>query len=286
MNIAVVGSSGYIAQYIIAHLKVVNSANCLIRFGRSLSQDAQYLDLNNFETFNCNKLKNIDYLIFTAAISSPDQCAKEFDNSWNINVTGTTALIKEALKRQCKVIFFSSDAVYGDEPGKIYDELSETNGRTAYGQMKKAVEDRFKGNPLFKAIRLSYAVSSNDKFTSYCLSCIRNNKEAEIFHPFYRNCTTVTDVVDVVEWLIKHWECLDSNFLNICGVELVSRLRIADELNRIYFNRLHYKVIDPGTAFYANRPAITQMKSIYLESLHIVPVKSFTEKLISELKEK
>ena len=187
------------------------------------------------------------------------------------------------MERNCKVLFFSSDAVFGDISGKIYTEESETRAETSYGRMKKAIEDEFKAVQGFKAIRLSYVVSKNDKFVSYCFVCKNKGEIAEIFHPFYRNCVVVGDVVKVVIWLIIHWDEYPNFVLNVAGKELVSRVRIVDEINRVVQEKINYKIILPHSDFYQNRPAITRMKSLYLEKYKIVENKSFTEKIQGEM---
>ena len=279
MKTAIVGSSGYIAGYLLKRFENV------LKIDQTPEADA-HLNLAEAAKFDYSVLDGIDYVIFTAAISGPDKCANEFEKCWNINVTGTEYFIKNAISHGCKVLFFSSDAVFGDIPGEIYTELSETKAQTPYGRMKKAVEDCFKDNPNFKAIRLSYVVSKNDRFVSYCLKCMDTGETADIFHPFNRNCITVSDAVNTVYWLINHWEGYEPQVLNVAGNELVSRVRIADELNRLYGNRLKYVITSPGEDFYKNRPKITQMKSLYLNKYGILKDESFTEKLKKELEEK
>ena len=278
MKTAIVGSSGYIAGYLLKRFENV------LKIDQTPEADA-HLNLAEAEKFDYSVLDGVDYVIFTAAISGPDMCANEFEKCWNINVNGTEHFIKNAISHGCKVLFFSSDAVFGDIPGEIYTELSETKAQTPYGRMKKAVEDCFKDEPNFKAIRLSYVVSKNDRFVSYCLKCMNTDETADIFHPFYRNCITVSDVVNTVDWLINHWEDYEPQVLNVAGNELVSRVRIADELNRLYDNRLKYVITSPGEDFYKNRPKITQMKSLYLNKYGILKDESFTEKLKKELEE-
>ena len=279
MKIAIVGSSGYIAEYLLKRFENV------LKIDQVPDADI-HLNLSETEKFDYSALDGVDYIIFTAAISGPDMCANEFEKCWNINVTGTERFIKSAIAYGCRILFFSSDAVFGDIPGEIYTELSETKAQTPYGRMKKAVEDCFKEEPNFKAIRLSYVVSKNDRFVSYCLECMNTGKTADIFHPFYRNCITVSDVVDTVDWLINHWKDYGPEVLNVAGHELVSRIRIADALNRLYDNRLKYIITSPGEDFYKNRPKITQMTSLYLKKYGIMGDESFTEKIRKELEEK
>ena len=284
MKTALVGSSGYIAQYILKKFTDEPEVESVLKIDRSDAADV-FLDLSKAEKFEYSVLDDIDYIVFTAAISGPDQCAREFDVCWKINVSGTSYFIREAIRRKCKVLFFSSDAAFGDIPGKIYDEESETKACTPYGKMKKAVEDEFKNEANFKAIRLSYVASAKDKFYTYLLNCIRNGEEADIFHPFYRNVTVVNDVVDVVVFFALHWGEYEQTFLNVAGKELVSRLRMADELNRFIGGGLKYTISMPGEDFFRNRPKITQMKSLYMNKHEIIADTTFTEKIAKELED-
>lgn len=258
-KIYVVGSQGYIGTRLMRFLQKKYNV-----FGIDLN-GAHKIDLKIPQNFDYNLLKDAT-VIFTAAVSSPDLCANDYENAYSINVVGTKYFITEALKRNCKILFFSSDAVFGFTEN-IVDELTPTVGDTAYGKMKKEIEDAFKKNYLFKAIRLSYVFSFEDKFTSYLLSAIRKNEVAEVFHPFYRNVITVDDVINVIDWLLQHWEEYEPSFLNVCGSELVSRVRIADEVKRCTRKKLQYSIRYPGKEFYRNRPEILEMKSLYLHQI-------------------
>lgn len=284
MKIALVGSGGYIASFLLERFATEKNIESVLRIDQSKNADV-FLNLQKPEKFDYALLDGIDVVVFTAAISGPDKCAEKFDFCWGINVTGTGYFIREAIKRDCCVLFFSSDAVFGDIPGEIYTEESETKAQTPYGRMKKAVEDEFKADSHFKAIRLSYVASAKDRFVSYCLGCIEKSEEADIFHPFYRNCIVVGDVVDMVCWLLNHWDEYKPFVLNVAGKELVSRVRIADELNRILDGKLKYKISTPGEDFYKNRPKITQMRSLYMAKYGILEDNTFTEKIQKAMEE-
>lgn len=282
MNVAIVGSSGYIAGFLLERLKQEKYIKQIIKIDQNEAVDAR-LNLLEPNKFDYNLLDNIDYVVFTAAISGPDKCAFDFEFCWKINVIGTKYFIEKALAKKCKVLFFSSDAVFGDIPGEIYTEESETRAETPYGKMKKAVEDEFKAELNFKAIRLSYVASAKDKFISYCLSCIRSGATADIFHPFYRNVIVISDVVEVVMWFIQHWNEYEPFVVNVAGKELISRVRIADEINRLMGNTLKYTISSPGETFYNNRPRVTHMASLYMQKYKIIADTTFTEKLKKEL---
>lgn len=283
MNVGVVGSTGYIASRLIKHFNTLEGIN-VTKIGRAADDDL-YLDLNLSDAFDEEYFEQIDFLIFTAAISSPDKCKNEFEQCWKINVTETQKVIRKALNRKCKVIFLSSDAVFGRNESAIFSEQSATLADTAYGRMKKAVEDEFKDESMFKAIRLSYVVSANDKFTKYCRSCIASGEVAEVFHPFYRNCITLSDVIQAIEWLVKNWEKMESGTLNLSGNELVSRVRIADEISRIERGKFQYLIKIPDNDFFADRAKIIQTSSQYLYKYDIISYNSFSEKFKKELEE-
>lgn len=284
MNIAIVGSSGYIASFLIKRFESEKSVEKILKIDQTDDADA-HLNLLESEKFNYSVLDDIDYVIFTAAISGPDMCASDFDLCWAINVKGTSYFIKEAIKRNCNVLFFSSDAVFGDIDGMIYDEESKTQAQTPYGTMKKAIEDEFVNEARFKCIRLSYVVSAKDRFVTYCKGCIEKGEVAEVFHPFYRNCIVVSDVVNVVWWFAENWAKYPHFVLDVAGRELVSRVRIADEINRIFGYKLKYIISQPEGDFYKNRPRITQMRSLYLQEYGILEDNTFTEKIQKEFKE-
>ena len=65
----------------------------------------------------------------------------------------------------------------------------------------------------------------------------------------------------------------------------MSRVRIADEINRCLNGSLHYTISYPDEVFFQNRPRITQMRSLYLKEFNIFPDNTFTEKIQKVLEE-
>lgn len=279
VNIAIVGSNGYIGS----RLKILGVN--VIEISRKNNTSCG-LDLEQPESFDYEILNDCKYVLFTAAISSPDYCVSEYQKAYNINVNGTKHFIYEALKRDCKVIFFSSDSVYGEDIGVPFDELSKACANTAYGSMKKEIEDNFSRYSQFKAIRLSYVISSDDKFTKYLLECRKKDEVADIFHPFYRNCITLDEVVEAVTWLLNNWDDFDSQLLNICGRELISRVNFIDEFNRLSDLKVKYRVVLPDDKFFENRPQITEMTSVYLNKILHGFNNPFSTRLKSQLRGK
>lgn len=282
MKIAVMGCDGFIAANMIPKLK--EEQWDVLPLSNTVSDEICHIDLADLEGFNFKKLDDVDCVVFTAAISSPDACEKDYDFCYHINVRGSRTFIEEAIKRNTKVLFFSSDAVYGNDLKKPFDENSETNPISAYGKMKREIEMSFEGEPNFKAIRLSYAFSAGDKFTKYYLSCVREQKQAEIFHPFYRSMICLRDLIRLVIYLIKNWETTTPQILNACGSELVSRVRVADLINRHLSVQGEYIISKMQGDFLRIRPEITQLSSLYLPDIFEDYYEPFDVKALHEIK--
>lgn len=277
MKIALVGSSGYLAQALFQRLAHTHT---IVAIGRQ-QQGSQYLELTQAEAFDYELLADVQVVLFSAAISSPDECGKKQARSRRINVTGTRYFIRKALEKNCRILFFSSDAVFGED--RINIETSPTIATTPYGAMKKEIEDTFHKERAFKAIRLSYVVSANDRFLAYCLRCQHEHIPIEVYHPMYRNCVCMHEVLHDVVWLLTHWDDYLPTFFHVAGKELVSRIRIVEELNRLGKHPIEYRIVQPEPAFYAYRAKCIQMESMYRQAYQIRSETSFSTALRKEM---
>ena len=181
MGILVVGASGYIGKLLFT--RVMQEFAVL---GTSSSGSDNFIPfrLDAPKKFDYDLIKEFDIVFLTAAISAPDICSRERVRAWNVNVTGTSIFISEVISRGGRIVFFSSDTVYGERKDE-FDETSPCDPSGEYAKMKHEVETRFLGNPSFKTIRLSYVFSKEDKFTTYLSECAERGDVVEIFQPFY-----------------------------------------------------------------------------------------------------
>ncbi len=278
-RVIIVGNSGYIGSSLIRKFK---SEHCDVLTAGRRNADL-LLSLEDPSTFAYQSLQAGDTILFTAAVSSPDRCAEDFDYCWKTNVEGTAEIISRMLERGARVLFFSSDAVYSSDPSGIYDESTELAPDFPYGKMKAEIEQRFSDNHSFKAVRLSYVFSGDDKYTSYLRKCMTSGNEAEVFHPYYRSCISLSDVSAATYWLFKNWSSFSHKRLNLAGMELVSRVRMADELS-LMDESFSYSILEPDPGFYLTRSKITQMKSLYLYAYDIIEARTFSEAFRAELK--
>ncbi len=228
--------------------------------------DEYYLNLENASDFDYSRLNAKDIVYHLAGISSPDVCENNYDKIRKINVDGTIYFLNACLERGARVVFFSSDTVYGDGEHE-YNENSMCKPIGNYAGMKYAVEKHFKGNSRLKIFRLSYIFSREDKYTAYLLACHKNGSEAEVFHPFMRNVVYLKDLLDACANIDAKWDSFGSQVVNICGPQICSRVEIAKMLKNNIGNSFKYRIVYPGDAFYKARPKIINVSSLYLKIL-------------------
>ena len=231
--------------------------------------------------YDFDTLKMGDTVAFCAAISEPSVCANQFQDSLRVNVTSTGDFIYEALKRGCKVIFLSSDAVYGNVLGE-FDEEEKVDPLGVYAEMKAVVEKRFLEYPLFKVLRLSYNFFKEDRFTTYLRNCAEEGATAEIFDPFSRSVVHRDDTVDAIIALYNNWDVCEESVINCGGPETLSRVEFANILKDTVLKDLKIKVVTPKEKFYQDRPAIVSMRSNLLEEVLGRPARSIQDAITLE----
>ena len=248
INKKIIGASGYIGQFIFEKYY----DNPTYQFYSRDSNWGTYFDLS-YENFQLLNLDKTSILILLSSISSPDICKKDYSFAKRVNIELTSKLIDYGLSQGSKIIFFSSDTVYGEarNPTK---ENAKKSPIGEYGEMKFAIEEKYKLNPNFKSIRLSYVFSHKDKFSNYIKNISIKNKVAEIYHPLFRNVVAIDDVIEGLERLSNNWSNISNNAINFGGPEMISRKDVALTLKNVVYENLKYEIIKPKEDFYLARP--------------------------------
>ena len=262
MRMLVVGASGYLGKPLYA---------AALRLGATLGTsrtNTAFLPLS-FEapdTFDYGAVTQADMVLVTAGIAAPDICSRDPARAWKVNVTGTATVISRLLVQGARVIFFSSDTVYGEREEEC-NESTSCNPLGDYALMKYEVENRFAGSSAFKTIRLSLVFSYEDKFTSYLRWCTERQEVAELYHPFYRSLIHRDDVVEGTIALARRWNEFPQKAINFGGPDVITRVQLASTLRATALSGLRYRSVDPGADFFKSRPRTIRMKSPILASL-------------------
>lgn len=259
-KVFVFGSSGYIGSSIYGKLKELGFP--VFSVGRGEQCDVS-IDLSSVGDDDLSAFSTGDCVVFLAANSSPELCAKNYDDAYAINVVNTSIVIENLLAKGVYVLFASSDAVYGRTNSAV-NELDKATPQFEYAQMKFTVENKFEGNDHFKVMRLSYVWSDGDKFTKYLLNSSAENNVVEVFDPFIRSIISLEDVVGFVHKFVVNPKELPG-VVNLAGPQYVSRVQLVKEISK--YIPIMYKSVTPDDDFFKYRPDQILMESLYLKDV-------------------
>jgi len=259
----IIGSTGFVGRHLLEKLPAETPA---LRYARHPENGEQPLDLTISPETSVFRVQAGDFVVVLAAVSSPDACRDQYEESYAINVTGTKALISECLRRDARVLFFSSDVVVGATE-IAHDETMMVSPVGNYGAMKREVELAFAGDPRFKVFRLSYVFSKDDKFMRYLRSCTEKGETADVFQALYRNVVYLEDVLDGVIALGRDFDRWENGIFHLSGPELLCRADMAERFHTAAAPQLHYTTSIPDSRFFEARPNTIETKSLYLSQL-------------------
>ncbi len=266
-KIVVIGQGSLIAQELIK--RYAARGRSVVCTSSSKRAGSIHLDLRSESRWDLNFIKDNDFVVFLAAMSSPDFCEKEFEEAHKINVDGTVRLIRELLDLGSRVLFFSSDTVYGESKDSlsVFDEDSSPKPHGNYAKMKFQVENSFMGEKNFRVFRCSYVFSYEDKFTSMVLKNISNGETIEVFDPMRRNVIWIEDLLDAIEEIETKWKLFTHPICNIVGPDSVSRLELAEWICEVAKSTVPIEIIKPGAKFFLARPRQIYSSTLFLRDL-------------------
>lgn len=277
-RLVIAGADGYIGQRI---QETFSGKQGLVLLSQGIRDGYLHMDLRETGKFDFRIIGSNDTVVLLAGISSPDFCSSNFKRAFEVNVTGTINFIEGCLSNGARVLFFSSDTVYGNSPDDNDEDVMPENPSGDYGKMKFLVEKYFSGEKGFKAFRLSYVFSWNDRYTAYLRSCLEQNKTAEVFDPLIRKVVYINDLIDCVSMLCSNWSGFDNQYFNICGPDYISRVDIAKCFSK-HIGSLDLRIIRPDDSFYRARPPKININTKYSKSLLGRSFTSIEEALLME----
>ena len=122
-RIWIIGKKGYIARRISTSPSLAHYT--LLYTSSTSDEGALLLDLERPDEFNYDIIEKGDFVLMLAAVSSPDTCKDQYSFAYNVNVRGTARFIEKVIERQGRILFFSSDTVYGNRIEEC-DERAKT----------------------------------------------------------------------------------------------------------------------------------------------------------------
>jgi len=210
-KIHILGGTSTLAMEVSDFLVFKNMS--VLRYSRS--SNSKFIKVSDYSVV-AGEVSPGDAAIIFFAISSPRECEIDPKTSFEINVTVTNAVIKEILNRGGRIIFISSDAVYGDTT-KVVDESFSLSPIGNYGKQKSLVEATWGGVNGFTAIRTSLNVSNNNRIIQKILS----GEKTSVLKNLYRNVILTSELSALIHQLLVMPNSRWPHALNAGGNQLL-----------------------------------------------------------------
>jgi len=227
-NILIVGGDSSIGQALADHLEH-KGINVLKTSRRKQSQqNCLFLDLSNPSATYLIP-NNISLAFICAAVASIDQCNRQPDQTYFINVEQTLALSKQLISAGARIVFLSSNVVFdGSKAYRLADE--PTCPISEYGKQKAEAERQLLalgGNVTI--VRLTKVLTARMPLLN---QWIQSLETGAAIHP--RNDMIVSPlaldfVVDVLGQLI---DLRQNGILQLSGTEDITYAILAKEIAR------------------------------------------------------
>lgn len=150
---------------------------------------------------------------------------KEPNVCYEFNVTKTEKALSEILNGGARVVFASSDVVYGETAESYVSEDTPINPHGEYANQKASIEMRFKDDANFLSLRISSVVG----YGSNLRKLLVRGGVVEIFDPVIRTPIHINDLGVICSKLTRSnfREDFPNGVLNVGGHVSMSNLEVA-----------------------------------------------------------
>lgn len=269
-RVLITGTNGLLGQKLVEIFSHLNSYNLLLtsRQERSVFPE-ETLVYVQLDITNKQQLRKVvdefepEIIINTAAVTNVDECEKDREHAWRVNVGGVENLIYAAKLVGAKIIQVSTDYVF-DGKGGPYDELARPDPVNYYGRTKLASENLLKTSGVpYALVRtmvlygVAYGVKLN--FALWVLKELGEEKPIRVAEDQHANPTLCDDLAYAI---LKIAELERSGLYHIAGPDLLSRYEFALAIARVF--KLNKKLINPVKSTTLKQPAPRPMKSGFI----------------------
>lgn len=169
-----------------------------------------------------------DVVIHCAAMSKPNDCEQQQDVCYDVNVNATRYLIEACVQSGSRLVFMSTDFVFGDEgPFHETDAYAPVN---YYGQSKVIAEELVKHASLDWAIIRTVLVYGRQlpglppTFPQWVKGNLDQGKSIRVFTDQFRSPTYVPDLVAGIDAIVMQQV---KGIFHLCGEETLTPFDIA-----------------------------------------------------------
>jgi dTDP-4-dehydrorhamnose reductase len=230
MRILVTGASGQLGSYLVDQL--VETAHDVIGWTGSSQGSRSGIDFSPVNLSDDRvasealEQANPDLVIHAAAISSADAVRRDPARGWAVNVAGTRLLAEWTARRGRRLVFTSTDLVFGGSRSWSREE-DVAEPILEYGRTKRAAEPIVLAVPQGLVVRISLlygtARSAKDGYFDIAMAALRLGQPRTFFGDEFR---TPIDYLSASRILVKLALATATGIVHLGGNERLSRFEL------------------------------------------------------------
>lgn len=221
------------------------------RIKEILEHSYHIIDLSRETGFNLLDQTTISFshypqagtVLLLAAKTDVDSCEKDKSlgkegEAWKINVEGTERVIEACKRERKRLLYFSTDFVFGgdDTPEMGYIEESNPHPMNWYAETKYQAEERVKNSGLeYLILRIAYPYRAKFEpkkdFVRAILGRLQNNQPIKAITDHYCTPTFIDDIARAVKVLL---ETREKGIVHVVGSQTLTPYDAALEIARVF----------------------------------------------------
>ncbi|MET2984246.1 dTDP-4-dehydrorhamnose reductase [Aureibaculum conchae] len=289
-KVLITGSNGLLGQKLVNLFSNLDGFETVaISRGNDRNETARNYTYYNTDITDKNIVINLldnvkpDYIINCAAMTNVDECEKEQEKCFSVNVEALKTIVESAKKYNSHLIHISTDFIFDGENGP-YTEDDEPNPINYYGLSK------LKGEEIIKQAQINYTIlrtilvyglvdnMSKNNIVSWIKKGIENKQTLTIVNDQYRMPTFVDDLADACLLAIQNKAY---GVFNVSSSELLSIYEVALEVaNTFNLDSSYIKSIPTSQLSQpAKRPPKTGFNLEKSQKTLKLPILSFKNRL-------
>ena len=234
MKVLITGANGFLGQHLTIYLQ--QQGFNVVATNRGLNQnkllnEMQYesLDLTNeADVMNALQKHQPKIVVHTAAMSKPDECENDKAACILHNVTATKFIAEAANSIDAKLIYISTDFIFGEDGPHAVDAMPEP--LNFYGESKLQAEEYVKANSKEYAIVRPVFIygkvleGMRPSFLHWVKNNLEQNKPIKVVNDQRRTPTYVIDICKGLEAIINQKQ---QGAFHLAGKDIVSPYQMA-----------------------------------------------------------
>ena len=283
MKIGIIGAKGQVGNEFVKHLR---------------SENLFLWDLEDFDICKTEEIDKVlsknecDLLINLAAFHNTNGCEEDQAKAYAVNSEGAYNMAKAATKYGSKIVYISSDYVFGQEKKRktSYVESDPVGPLNVYGASKVAGELMVRAmcpNHLIVRTSSLFGVTTSKKGWTFPEMIVNNARANKPLKVVTDQIMSPTYTYDLVTKIIELIEKNITGTIHICNGGECSWHEFATQTLKIL--GIDYKITKCTADTFpspAERPSYSAMDSERLKNLGIAPMENWLEALETYLKEK